>query len=145
MAGIHNVLAGGGGRTPVTITLAANQTNYVLNTAKVANYIPGQMDVTLVINSGVYVSSNSTGVHALDVDTSWNALDTVTIVNNGFIVGRGGNGGGGRNASGSSGGSNGTAGGPALRVQRPTAIENNGTIGGGGGGGGGSQASFITF
>lgn len=134
---------GAANRIAQTITLSANQTNYVLNTAKVAGYQAGLMDVTLVINSGVYVSANSTGVYALDVDTSWAAGDSVTIVNNGFIVGMGGAGGAGQsiNPSGiTSGGSAGAGGGPALRVQRSVSFNNAGTIGSGGGGGGGGQA-----
>lgn len=140
MAGIHNVLAGLGSRLQVTITLAANQTNYVLNTAKVAGYIPGFTDVTVVVNAGVIVSANSTAVHAFDVDTSWHPNDDLTLVNNGTIVGMGGAGGAGRNISGSSpsGGSAGAFGGPGFRAQRPIKINNgSGTMGGGGGGGGG--------
>lgn len=125
-------------RRQVTITLSTNQTNYVLNTAKVAGYMSGLTDVTLVINAGVYVSANSTGSYALDVDTSWATGDTISIVNNGFIVGMGGAGG---SSSGASGvGSNGAAGGSAFRAQRAVSVTNNGTIGGGGGGGGGGRS-----
>ena len=56
-------------RVQQTVTLATNQSNYVLNTAKVPGYIAGITDVTLVINSGVYVSASTTGQYALDVDT----------------------------------------------------------------------------
>lgn len=129
-------------RLQVNITISPNQTNYVLNTAKAAGYVAGITDVTVTINSGVYVSSSSTGVYALDVDTSWATGDTVTIVNNGFIIGMGGNGGSGRSISGTtgSGGSNGAPGGPALRAQRPIILLNYGTIGGGGGGGAGGAS-----
>ena len=151
MAAIHNVLVGSAGRLQRTITISANQTNYVLNTAKVTGYLAGITDVVLTINSGIYVSSNSTAGYALDVDTSWTTGDTVTIVNNGFIVGRGGNGGSGRGGlfQGSSntwdtstGGSAPTVGGPALRAQRAVSVNNAGTIGGGGGGGGGGGRGF---
>jgi hypothetical protein len=143
MAAIHNVLAGSAGRLRPTITISSNQTNYVLNTAKVANYKPGTTDVTLIIESGIYVSSNATSGPALDVDTSWAAGDTITIVNNGFIVGRGGAGGGGGTGNPgnfSTSGFPGSAGGLALRVSRAVSINNTGTIAGGGGGGRGGNA-----
>jgi hypothetical protein len=128
---------GSSNRIAQTITLGANQTNYVLNTAKVAGYTAGIMDITLVINGGIFVSASSTGVYGLQVDTSWNGADTVSIVNNGFIVGRGGNGGTGAKAGTNTSGSAGAGGGPGLIVQRATSITNSGTIGGGGGGGSG--------
>lgn len=118
-----------------SITISSDTTNYVLNTAKVTGYQSGKMDVTLTINSGVTVGSTSIGTFAFDVDTSWAAGDTVTIINNGTICGRGGAGGSG-GATPSAGG----AGGPGLRVQRTTSITNNNVIAGGGGGGGAAAA-----
>jgi hypothetical protein len=123
---------GAASRPSQTITISTNQTNYVANTSKVTGYQAGIMDVTFVINSGIVVSGDTTGasIPAFDIDTSWAAGDTVTVVNNGFIIGRGGSG-------------NGGAGGRALRAQRATSINNAGTIGGGGGGGGhGGTGSF---
>jgi len=130
-------------RVVVAITISASTKNYVLNTAKAAGYSVGKTDVTLTINGGIVVGSTGTGGIGLDVDTSWNAADTVTIVNNGFIVGAGGNGGLGAQPApgGISGAVNGSPGGPALRVQRATSITNNGTVGGGGGGGGGGRGA----
>lgn len=118
-----------GGRLTASLTISADTYNYVLNTAKVAGYVAGSMDVTLTINSGIYVGSTSTAAYGLNVDTSWAAGDKLTIINNGFIVGRGGNG----HSYTTTG--PGEAGGPALRVQRAVSINNVGTIGGGGGGG----------
>ena len=134
-------------RVSINIVLSTNQTNYVLNTAKAAGYVAGISDITLTINSGVYVSSNNTSVPALDVDTSWAAGDTITINNNGFIIGMGGAGGAGQSVSKGSriGGSAGAAGGLALRAQRAVSVNNAGTIGGGGGGGGGGGASASTY
>jgi hypothetical protein len=130
-------------RIAQTITIASNQTDYVANTAKVTGYQAGLMDVTFVINGGVYCSPSATGTPGFDVDTSWTTGDTVTVVNNGFIVGRGGNGGAGVSIVGIrsfSGGSAGSAGGLAFRAQRGVSVNNAGTIGGGGGGGGGGGA-----
>jgi len=132
-------------RVVSSITIAASTQNYVLNTAKVAGYVAGTTDVTLTINAGVYVGSSGTGGIGLDVDTSWNAADTVTIVNNGFIVGCGGGGGGGGGPGGYNApapGGGGGVGGAALRAQRATRITNNGTVGGGGGGGGGGSSTW---
>lgn len=129
-------------RVQIALTISANTANYTLNTAKVTGmgYVAGSTDVTLTINSGIFVSSSSTGSYAFTVDTSWNAGDGVTLVNNGTIVGRGGN--GGDNAC--LGANPGAAGGPALRVQRATSINNgSGRIAGGGGGGGAGAGNNI--
>lgn len=123
-------------RVPVTITISANTNNYVLNTAKVSGYVAGKTDVILNINSGVFISSNSTGTAAFIVDTSWNSGDTIRINNSGTIVGRGGNGGQGGAYSGP-GGVSGSGAGGALLVQRSVSINNINRIAGGGGGGGG--------
>lgn len=121
------------------LTIAANTANYVLNTAKVTGYAAGKTQVTLTINSGVYIYSVSTGTPALEVDASWATGDTITIVNNGTILGAGGQGGGSN--------SGGNPGGTGLQVQKPASINNANRISGGGGGGGGgastSQATFI--
>lgn len=140
MAGVHNMMSGGGGRNVVNITVTGNVQNlnpYTYrnwggtNITQSGTYVPNNTDVNLNINPGVYVGSASTGAVALDVDTSWAAGDRLTIVNNGFIVGCGGAGSG-------DGSYPGAPGGPGLRAQRPVFINNMGTIGGGGGGGGSS-------
>lgn len=127
-------------RVVSNITIATSTANYVLNTAKVAGYVAGKTDVTLTINSGIVVYSASTGSYALTVDTSWAAGDTVTIVNNGVILGKGGAGGNGY-FDGVSAPQSGSAGGPALLVQRATSINNVNRISGGGGGGGGNTGA----
>jgi hypothetical protein len=121
------------GRLVTNIVISSNTANYVLNTAKVTGYKAGATDVTLTINNGVFVSSASTGSYAFTVDNSWTTGDTLIIVNNGTIQGRGGNGG---NNIDSSSGSPGSAAGPALLVQRAVSINNLNRIAGGGGGGG---------
>jgi len=118
---------------PINITISANTSNYVLDTSKAAGYVAGKSFVTLTIDNGVIVSSSSTGSYALTVDTSWAAGDRVTIVNNGVILGRGGNGGSGNPGAGGAG----AGGGPALLVQRAISLNNVNRIAGGGGGGGG--------
>jgi hypothetical protein len=132
-------------RVTVAATISANTNNYVVNTAKASGYAAGTTDFTLTINSGIFVGSGSTGSYAMTVDTSWTAGDTVTIINNGTIVGRGGN--GGQSVSPISGsGSGGAPGGPALNVNRAITLNNtNGRIAGGGGGGGGGGWGIIYF
>lgn len=130
-------------RVTASATIAANTSNYTLDTGKAPGYSAGKTDMTLTINSGVFVSSSSTGSYALTVDTSWNVSDTVTIVNNGTIIGRGGN--GGQNDSGSSNNQPGSAAGPALLVSRAITLNNLNRIAGGGGGGGGGAFQFFSF
>ena len=129
---------GAANRISQTITISANQTNYVFNTAKVTGYQAGLMDITLVINSGIFVSSNTTGGAGLLVDTSWSPGDTLAIVNSGFIVGMGGSGGNGAYRISKTGypATAGGGGGLALQAQRAVSVNNAGTIAGGGGGGG---------
>ena len=114
-------------RVSVTVTLASNTTDYTLGTAQIPGYIAGKTDVTLVVDNGVYVYSTNTANAGLTIATL-NAADTVSIVNNGYIIGMGGAGVL-RN--------NGTSGGPALSITRNITITNNSYIAGGGGGGGG--------
>lgn len=89
-------------------------------------------DVRIIVGSGVKIGSTSSGSDALDTGT-WPAGATVTLVNNGYIVGKGGDGG-------SGGGGNGEDGGDAINMQYDLTIKNFGIIGGGGGGGGGATS-----
>jgi hypothetical protein len=134
-------------------TITTNQTNLSLRTWAVANGWDGNTPAVITIASGVVISgdtaANSTA--ALTINGSWPG--GVTLINNGTIVGCGGNGGraptvrftydwdggsyweyGGLNCVYSAGVS-GQTGGRALLVSVACTIENNGTIAGGGGGG----------
>ena len=111
-----------------TLTISANQTNANLRTLAVNAGWNQTVKVNATINSGIYVSSNSTATPALTVSGSFPG--GVTLTNNGFIVGMGGAGGPGNTGAGS-------AGGLALSVSTAITIDNtNGTVAGGGGGGG---------
>lgn len=116
-------------------TIGANQTNADLRTLAVNAGWDQSAPVVATIGSGVYISSNNTGIPALTISGSFPS--GVQLVNNGFIVGMGGVGGVGGGSSGQ--GSGGAAGGLALSVSTAVSINNAGTIGGGGGGGGGGQ------
>lgn len=124
-------------------TISSNQTNANLRTLAVNAGWNQTTKVVATINSGVYISSNSTGTPALTVNGSFPG--GVELVNNGYIIGMGGNGGLGAISNYYSGttsvsdGSGGSSGGLALSVSTGITIQNNGTIGGGGGGGGGGK------
>jgi len=130
-------------RVTASATITSDTANYTLNTAKAPGYSSGKTDMTLTINPGIYVYSSSTGSYALTVDTSWASGDTVTIVNNGTILGDGGNGGLGGTPQTSTPGAAGSAGGPALLVQRALTMNNLNRIAGGGGGGGGGAGGYV--
>jgi hypothetical protein len=141
-------------RARINLVIASDTSSYdlidVLNGTGL--YYPGYSDITLTINAGVTVDSDSSGGAAITID-GLTSGDSLIIVNNGTILGRGGSGGApgylttvaygnGKNISyqtvvnpAGAGG----AGGTALAVTYATTLQNNGTIyaGGGGGGGGG--------
>jgi len=121
-------------RTTLALEIPASTQNYDVftNTNPSPSYVAGTTDVTLTIPAPVIVGSSSTGTYALSVPNGFTSGDTVTIVNNGVVQGRGGNGGG------QPGGGGGT-GGNAVYVNFATTITNNGTLAGGGGGGGGGN------
>ena len=121
----------------VNITISSDTQNYVLspsNGSVSPTYVAGFTVINLTINSGIYVGSTSTGTYSLTV-TGFTTGDTINIINNGIIIGCGGNGGNGTGGAGNAG----AAGGNALTLSYATNITNNGTIAGGGGGGGASD------
>jgi len=88
---------------------------------------------TATFNSRTYVYSTSTGNAALTIDGSW--PNGVSVINNGFIQGKGGKGGDGFVAQ------SGAAGGPAISTSVNFNLQNNSFVGGGGGGGGGGRSN----
>lgn len=146
------------GLAAVAITISSNQTNYSLFTAASS---PGSaVAVTVTINSGVVVYSTSTSNAALDI-TGFAAGTTVALINNGSIIGKGGNGGAGGSllfvwqynpyysaVITANDGAAGQAGGPAIKADANVALtitNASGLIAGGGGGGGGAGAGKITY
>jgi len=112
------------------LTISSNQTNVNLATFATSAGWNGTSKLVATINSGVYVSSSSTGTPALTISGSFPG--GLEVTNDGFIVGMGGGGGSGTRTNGASGSSGGTA----LSVSSAVLFTNNGTIAGGGGGGG---------
>ena len=138
----------------IALTIASNTNNYNIFSSKGGSYVAGKTNVTLTVNSGVSVGSTSTGTYALETGTGWASGDTITVINNGTVKGRGGNGGVGGSRAGAGFGqapfvttpsAAGSTGGNAFRAQFATAFTNNGSVygGGGGGGGGGSATTLI--
>lgn len=119
-----------------SFTVSSNQTNANLRSLALSAGWNGTTKVVATINSGVYISSNSTGTPALTINGSF--PNGVQLINNGIVVGMGGNGGKGGGYSNGPSGANGSAGGLALSVSVATTINNNNIIAGGGGGGGGA-------
>lgn len=131
-------------RYSTTYTITSNTNNFNVrdyitnNIENIYGTITSPIDFTLIVDTGVYVTSTSTGSYAIDTGGSWPTGSTLTIINRGYIIGRGGDGGNG--ISGSSG-PNGSAGGGAILARIPVTINNaSGYIFGGGGGGAGAPS-----
>ena len=111
---------GGGGRSVFELPSAlTNQKQLNLETYLTGQGWNGKDAVNLVIPSGVYIWSDSTSVAGLTISSAFN--DLLTITNNGYIIGRGGNGGSGQNGNGGNGGpaiSNSASGEPRRRAPR---------------------------
>lgn len=115
-------------RVSVSYTFSSNTANASLNVTSISGYVSGKSDITVKVNSGVYLYGGCVSNPGLTL-TGGNTGDTVTLQNCGYIMGKGGNGGtGGSYASGGSGG-------VAVSLGFNTNLVNNGYIGGGGGGG----------
>ena len=120
-------------RVALTQTFATNTTQTAIGISTLPGYVAGITDITITVNNGVYLYSTDVSSPALAISGA-TAGDTVTLINNGFIIGKGG---AGANGSWSSFGNvNGLIGGPALSLGFNCSITNNSYIAGGGGGGG---------
>jgi hypothetical protein len=138
MAGIlHAMYYIGGGIFYINIT--TDTVNFNLYNTLISMGWNGitRINVRIVINPGVFVYASSTSDYAFSINNSALLNSNITLVNSGYIVGRGGNGGLGGEDSNGALGSPGLPGGPGLLVTVPITLENYGVIAGGGGGGGG--------
>ena len=130
-----------------TQTISVNTANYNLRAAAVTagwnQILP--LNATVTINSGVYVYSTSTGAYAFDTGSTFPTGTSLSLINNGIILGMGGSGGLGGGATAPGGiivleDCPGFVGGPAIIARYAISITNNSIISGGGGGGGGGKA-----
>ena len=123
-------LYGKSNRVAYNYVVSSSRDTLLMHSGNVPGYVAGKTDLTITINSGVYLYAVITSQAGLIID-GFTAGDTVTLVNNGYILGKGGKGHDQDSA-------NGTAGGDALSISFPISIVNNSYIAGGGGGGGGA-------
>ena len=116
-------------------TISTNQQELDLATYATSVGWDGSAPVVVTISSGVYIWSDDISVGGLTIPSSMNGL--VTIINNGYIIGRGGNGGNGNSGSGQNGGA------AISNAATGVSITNasGAFIAGGGGGGGGGTYS----
>ena len=115
-------------------TISAHQLQLNLRSYLLGQGWDGVSAATVTIAPGVYIWSDNTSVPALDMGGAFPG--GLTLINNGFIMGKGGKGGDMNGQSATFTG--GAAGGPAIALTGPISINNtNGYIGGGGGGGAG--------
>jgi hypothetical protein len=151
-SGAISMQDGYGKRAAFEFTISSNQNNLDLRTAALNAGWNGVFTVIATIAPGVVINGSS-GANALTINGSFPR--GVELINNGTIVGAGGNGGAGGAGRGDQGtaftpgtlgiaygGGGGGAGSRALLVQVAATITNNGTIAGGGGGGGGGGATI---
>lgn len=122
---------------PFSRTISTNTGNYDMRADALAAGWNGTgiLNATITINAWVAVTSNSTAVAAFTVSGSYATGSTITIVNNGIIIGKGGGWGGGGTWNAWPG-----AGGmwwPGLTVSTTVTVQNNGSISWWGGGWGG--------
>ena len=116
-----------------SFTISSNQQEANLRTLALTAGWDGTTPVTATVNAGVYIWSDNTGVAGLTIDGSWPG--GVTLINNGYIIGKGGN-------AGAGGPSAGASGGPAISLGiNVTIVNNSGAFIAGGGGGGGTNLS----
>jgi hypothetical protein len=118
-------------RPTLSVVYSTDTQQATVNPTSLPGYVAGLSDITITVNSGIYVWSDSTSIPALTINGGLSSGDTIKLINNGFIMGKGGNGG-----NGPSFGSDSTSGGPAISIGLNLNIINNSYIGGGGGGGG---------
>lgn len=126
---------GRSGKATLAYTFSSNTADSTINVSALPGYKAGKTTLTITVDSGVYVYSTNTANAGLTI-TGAISGDTIALVNNGYIIGKGGNGG---NANSSAGTAPGFNGGPALSLGYNIRLTNNSYIAGGGGGGGGSE------
>ena len=127
-----------------TLTIDANAQNYDVYAEFVAEFgtPPDNVVLTVVVDPGIIVSATSTAAAALQWGSEWTGVPTFALINEGYIIGKGGDGG-----SGVAGDENGVAGGnggSAIDAEGHDLDITNGSGNiWGGGGGGGSGAGYV--
>jgi hypothetical protein len=78
-------------RYKLSRVFSTNTTQTTVDVSAISGYKAGKSDITITVNSGVYLYSTSTATPALTI-TGAATGDRIFLVNDGFIIGRGGNG-----------------------------------------------------
>lgn len=130
-------------RVPISLTISSPTSTYCVYANRGPTYVAGRSDITVTVNSCVVVGGTNTSSYSMLVPSTFNAGDTVTIVNNGTLQGAGGPRGAAPYYTGP--GCPGSPGGHVLYVNRPTTVRNNGAMYSGGGGGGGGASGGNNF
>ena len=115
-------------------TISTPQQEMNLYTWATGQGYPGTIDAEITVAPGVYIWSDNTAVSALTIPNGFGS-NNLTVVNQGYIMGKGGNGTA-YTPPGAVVGVLGNPGGPAISLLTPVTIDNtfpNGYIGGGGG------------
>lgn len=135
-------LRGKSNRVNISYTFSSTTQNASINLNSIGGYSAGKSNITININSGVYLYATSTGNYGLSISGGTSG-DTLAIVNNGYIMGQGGVGGAITNGSGSGGG------GPAMNLSltgiTSVSFTNGSGYIGGGGGGAGAASGFSQY
>ena len=124
-------------RRAITYIFAATTLQASLNVSALPDYAAGYSDIVVEVNADVWLWSNNVAVGGLTL-TGASVGDTITLVNRGKIIGKGGKG-----AGGPAQGGHGQAGGPAIDISSlPITVSVTNAAGayiaGGGGGGAGN-------
>lgn len=145
MAAIHQMLLGAAGGFVFVQSITATTYDYILKDAALAAGWDGASPLTAIITveTGVFVGATTTAGAAFRTGAIAVAGSKLTLINKGYIIGRGGDGGNGQYYTNTDGryGLPGLPGGPALQASFPLTVDNqNSILGGGGGGSSGRQA-----
>lgn len=131
--GLGQVRGASFGRAIVSRVISAHSQNLTINLNTLPGYQAGKSDITITVDPGIYVWSDNANP-ALTI-TGGTTGDTLKLVNNGFIMGKGGNG---QAYNANSYDRAATVGNPAMSISMNIVVDTqNGYIGGGGGGGAG--------
>jgi hypothetical protein len=133
-----NTSSQGSPKISVNITYSSATANLTINDSIITNAAyglgwDGVVPILCTITNNTTIYSTGTSSYALTIAPNIPASRNLKFINNGYILGMGGNGG---NSGGQASPANGYMGGPALNVQSNVIFVNNSIIAGGGGGGG---------
>ena len=132
-------------RVTINLTISSNTQGYQISQQRGGTYEAGFTDI--ILTNQAQVGSTAVGTAGISTGAAPNYAsgDTIKIVNNGNIRGKGGNGGAGM-ANNGTGVAAGQAAGDAIDIAFPVTVQNASgakILGAGGGGGGGGRGSTV--